>query len=47
MAMLITADGAHYSPALPVEVKAVQGAGDAMVAGLVYGLKNGFAPVQS
>jgi len=45
--MLITADGAHYSPALPVEVKAVQGAGDAMVAGLVYGLKNGFAPVQS
>ncbi|MCL2605214.1 MAG: 1-phosphofructokinase family hexose kinase [Defluviitaleaceae bacterium] len=37
-AMLITADEAHYSPALPVEVKAVQGAGDAMVAGLVYGL---------
>ncbi|MCL2501023.1 MAG: 1-phosphofructokinase family hexose kinase [Defluviitaleaceae bacterium] len=37
-AMLITADGVHYSPALPVEVKAVQGAGDAMVAGLVYGL---------
>lgn len=51
-AMLITADETHYSPALPVSVKAVQGAGDAMVAGMVYKLvttpandytKNGFA----
>lgn len=37
-AMLVTAGETHYAPALPVAVKALQGAGDAMVAGLVYGM---------
>jgi 1-phosphofructokinase len=37
-AMMVTENEARFSPALPVEVKGVQGAGDAMVAGLVYGL---------
>ena len=35
-AMLVSANEMHYAPPLPVEVKAVQGAGDAMVAGLIY-----------
>jgi 1-phosphofructokinase len=39
-AVLITENEAHFSPALPLEIKAVQGAGDAMVAGLVYGFIN-------
>ncbi|MCL2190137.1 MAG: 1-phosphofructokinase family hexose kinase [Defluviitaleaceae bacterium] len=37
-ALFVTQDEAFFSPALSLEVKAVQGAGDAMVAGLVYAM---------
>jgi len=37
-AMLVTGDGAYYMPQLDLPVRGLQGAGDAMVAGLVYGL---------
>ena len=40
-AMLITAAEALYVPAPEVTVRGVQGAGDAMVAGLAYGLAQG------
>jgi 1-phosphofructokinase len=43
-ALLITEHEAFFSPALPLDVKAVQGAGDAMVAGIVYGLCKGATP---
>jgi len=36
-AVLVTPERAYYCPALDIHVKGVQGAGDAMVAGLVYG----------
>ena len=35
-AMLITAEGTVYSPAVDVKVASTVGAGDAMVAGLIY-----------
>ena len=38
-AMLVTGDEAYYAPVLKLTALGVQGAGDAMVAGLVYGLK--------
>ena len=40
-ALLVTEGEFYYAPALNVDVCAVQGAGDAMVAGLVYGLAQG------
>jgi len=40
-AMLVTDSSAYYVPALDLAVKGVQGAGDAMVAGLAYGLSQG------
>ena len=40
-AMLITDTSAYYTPAPKVTVRGVQGAGDAMVAGLAYGLAQG------
>ncbi|MCL2363076.1 MAG: 1-phosphofructokinase family hexose kinase [Defluviitaleaceae bacterium] len=38
-ALLISKDETHYAPPLSVDVKAVQGAGDAMVAGLIHGMR--------
>lgn len=38
-ALIITQKEAFFAPALPLDVKAVQGAGDAMVAGLVYAME--------
>jgi 1-phosphofructokinase len=43
-AMLISADGAWFAPALDIPVRGLAGAGDSMVAGLVYGLRSGAAP---
>ena len=40
-AMLVTGSDAFYVPAPAVAVRGVQGAGDAMVAGLAYGLAQG------
>jgi len=40
-AMLVTVSDAYYVPAQKVEVRGVQGAGDAMVAGIAYGLAQG------
>ena len=40
-ALLITKDETHFAPAHNVTVRGVQGAGDAMVAGLVHGLSHG------
>jgi len=37
-AVLITPDAAYFCPALDVDVRGVQGAGDSMVAGLVHGV---------
>lgn len=39
-AMLIGREHAYYAPALNIPVRGVQGAGDAMVAGLVWGLSH-------
>jgi len=44
-AVLITGEDAYYSPALSVQAKGVAGAGDAMVAGLVFALAMG-SPVE-
>ena len=43
-AMLVTETAAYYTPALSLNVRGVQGAGDAMVAGLVYGLTHKYSP---
>jgi 1-phosphofructokinase len=43
-AMLISADGAWFAPALDIPVRGLAGAGDSMVAGLVYGLRSGAEP---
>ena len=40
-AVLITPDTAYFCPALDVDVKGVQGAGDSMVAGLIHGILSG------
>jgi len=40
-AVLVTSSSVYYLPGMELEVRGVQGAGDAMVAGLVYGLKSG------
>jgi len=45
-AMLVTGHDAYYVPAPKVKVSAVQGAGDAMVAGLVYGLTQGLPALE-
>ncbi|MCL2840057.1 MAG: 1-phosphofructokinase family hexose kinase [Defluviitaleaceae bacterium] len=37
-AVLVTPEHAYFSPALNIDVKGVQGAGDAMVAGMIYGI---------
>lgn len=39
-AVLVTINGAWFCPALKLETKGVQGAGDSMVAGLLYALYN-------
>jgi len=39
--MLVTATAAFFLPALDVHVKGVQGAGDALVAGIAYGITQG------
>ena len=38
-AVLVTKDDYFHLPAIPVEVKGLQGAGDSMLAGLIYGIK--------
>jgi 1-phosphofructokinase len=43
-ALLVSADGAWFAPALDIPVRGLAGAGDSMVAGLVYGLLNNAAP---
>ena len=45
-AVLVTASAALYMPGLDLDVRGVQGAGDAMVAGLVYGLYSGAAEAE-
>ena len=45
-AVLVTPNAAYFCPALDIEAKGVQGAGDSMVAGLVYGVVNGELPPQ-
>jgi len=40
-ALLVNNEETQFTPAIPLEVKALQGAGDAMVAGFVYALKTG------
>ena len=41
-AVLCTVDSAWYCPALQIQALGVQGAGDSMVAGLLYGLYNSY-----
>jgi 1-phosphofructokinase len=43
-ALLIGNEGAYFSPAVDIEAKGVQGAGDSMVAGIVYALTKGLPP---
>jgi len=43
-AMLVCENEAYFAPALDIQVRGVQGAGDSMVAGLAMGLLNGAIP---
>jgi len=43
-ALLVTQDTDYFCPALKLEVKGIQGAGDSMVAGLIYGMRSGLPP---
>jgi len=43
-AVLATPDAAYFCPALDVNVRGVQGAGDSMVAGLIHGVLSGVRP---
>lgn len=40
-AVLVTKDSDIYLPVIPAEVKGLQGAGDSMLAGLIYGITKG------
>ncbi len=46
-AMLVTRDGSVHAPAVPVEGGSTVGAGDAMVAGLIYGYLKGEGPEEA
>jgi len=43
-AVLVTPDAAYFCPAVKVEAKSLQGAGDAMVAGIIYGVLTNKTP---
>jgi 6-phosphofructokinase 2 len=46
-ALLVSAEGAHFLPAVPVETRSAVGAGDSFLAGLVLGLVRGQSPLDA